>query len=129
MRVFLTVHCTVSDIQVTVKTISHLSYLNMNLDITKAKYLFIIRNILLPLCGFIASATFYLQQCKLSLTDKFVNVEYQHLQTDVVYQHLQIEYCSNNFTSQNNEIHVSQLLIMNYVSTMYNQNYTPIEAQ
>ena len=63
-------------------------------------------------------------------TDRFVNVEYQHLQIDVVYQHLQIEYGSNNFTSQNNEMHVSQLLIMNYVSTMYmhNQNYTPIEA-
>ena len=58
------------------------------------------------------------------MTDKFVNVEYQHLQTDVVYQHLQIEYGSNNFTSQCNEIHVSQLLIMYYVSTMYNQKYT-----
>ena len=49
------------------------------------------------------------------------------LKIDVVYQHLQIEYGSNNFTSQSNEIHVSQLL-MNYVSTMYNQNYTLIKA-
>ena len=34
------------------------------------------------------------------------------LKIDVVYQHLQIEYGGNNFTSQSNEIHVSQLLIM-----------------
>ena len=60
MRVFLTVHCTVSDIQVTVKTISHLSYLNMNLETAKTKYFFIKRNILLPIYGFIASATFLL---------------------------------------------------------------------
>ena len=65
---------------------------------------------------------------KLSLTDRFVNVKYQHLQIDVVYQHLQIENCSTIFTSQSNEIHVSQLLIMYYVSTMYNQNYTLIKA-
>ena len=64
----------------------------------------------------------------MSLTDRFVNVEYQHLQIGVEYRHLQIEYGSNNFTSQSNEIDVSQLLIMNYVSTMYNQNYTLIKT-
>ena len=54
----------------------------------------------------------------------FVNVEYQQIAIDVEYQHLQIEYGSNNFTSRSNEIHVPQLLIMYYVSPIHNQNYT-----